>query len=158
MKRTYIQIKTRQNLFRTVANTAWLYPESDIKTALANTTYSYEYTEDSIICPNLTSLIGVYTDIFNQTAISQPIGNPGFTLGVGTLLKDMGRELQFLLTNGELIVKWRLVQQLTPQTNIIPDPGNSPNETIGYITVFNSYGNVDGYNAGLDDVQIVRLG
>jgi len=70
----------------------------------------------------------------------------------------MGRELQFLLTNGELIVTWRLVQQLTPQTNIIPSPGSSPNETIGYITVFNSYGDVAGYNAGLDDVQIVRLG
>ena len=158
MKRTYIQLKTRQNLFRTVLNTAWLYPESDIKIALASTTYPYKYTEDSIICPNLTALIGVYTDIYNQTTISQPNGNVGFSLGAGTLLKDMGRELKFMLTNGVVIITWRLVQQLTPQTNIIPSPGNSPNETIGYITIFNSYGNGDGYAAGLDDVQVVRLG
>lgn len=160
IRRTYSQIKPRANSFITVLNTAWLYPQVDVNAALQTTTYKYTYNGIIISCPTLTDLIGVYTDIYDQTTISQPIGNQGYTLGAGTLLEDMGREIQFCITGGEVVVIWRLVKQRTPQSpaTVIPSPGNSPNDTIGFITTFCSYGNGIGYNAGLDDVQVVRLG
>ena len=161
MRRTYSQIKSRKNTFITILNTAWLYPEADVKAGLALTSYSYDYTGDAIICPTLADLIGVYTAIYDKTVISQPIGNVGFSIGVRTLLEDMGHELRFCLTGGEVVIVWRLVKQLTLQsTEVIPSPGNSPNETVGYITTFCSYGNGTngGYSVGLDDVQVVRLG
>ena len=160
--RKYSQVKTRQNLFITVANTSWIYPTADIKAGLAATTYKYTYDGNFIICPNMTSLIGVYNDIYNQTTVSQPSGNVGFSLGAGTLLEDMGKEIHFKLSTGELVLTWRLVKQLTPQqpATVIPVPGNSPNLTVGYITTFVSYGSGTngGYANNLDDVQVLRLG
>jgi len=160
MRRTYSQVKTRKSCFRTILNTAWIYPEADVIAGLATTQEPHEYTGDSIICPTLGNIIGIYTDIYNKTTESQPIGNVGFTIGIGTLLEDMGRELRFCLTDGQVVVVWRLVKQLTPQSpaTVIPDPGNSPNETVGYITTFCSYGGNIGYNVGLDDVMVIRVG
>lgn len=160
--RKYSQVKTRQNLFITVLNTSWLYPTADIKAGLETTTYKYTYDGNFITCPNMTSLIGVYNDIFIKTTVSQPTGNPGFSLGVGTLLEDMGKEIHFKLSTGELVLTWRLVKQLTPQqpATVIPTPGNSPNLTVGYTTTFVSYGSGTngGYANNLDDVQVLRLG
>ena len=160
MRRAYSQIKPRANTFITVLDTAWLYPEADIAAALKTTTYKYTYDGNLITCPTLDDIIGVYEDIFNRTTVTQPVGNVGYTLGAGTLLEDMGREIQFCLTNGEVVVIWRLVKQLTPQSpaTVIASPGNSPNGTIGFVTTFCSYGNGAGYAVGLDDVQVVRLG
>ena len=109
----------------------------------------------------MTNLIGVYTAIFAQTAISQPIGNDGFTVGVGTFLADLGSELRFALEGGAVVILWRLVKQLSPQTTPpIATPGNSPDGTIGYVTTFVSLGNGagGGYAAGLDDALVVRVG
>ena len=160
--RKYSQVKTRQNLFITVSNTSWLYPAADIKAGLATTTYKYTYDGNFITCPNMTSLIGVYNDIFIKTTVSQPTGNAGFSLGVGTLLEDMGKEIHFKLSTGELVLTWRLVKQLTPQlpATVIPVPGNSPNLTVGYTVTFVSYGSGTngGYANNLDDVQVLRLG
>jgi hypothetical protein len=109
----------------------------------------------------MADLIGVYTDIYNRTTITQPIGNLGFTLGVGTLLEDMGKELRFRLEDGLVVIVWRLVKQLTPQSpaTVILVPGNSPNETVGFVTSFCSFGSGagGGYSKGLDDVMILRI-
>jgi hypothetical protein len=162
MRRTYAKIKLRANNFRTIINTAWMYPEANVTAALKTTTYKYKYVGNIITCPTIGDIIGVYNDIYIKTTISQPTGNVGFSLGVGTLLEDMGREIQFCLTSGEVVIRWRLVKQLTPQapSTVIPVPGNSPNETIGYITTFCSYGGGvnGGYSVGLDDVLLVRVG
>jgi len=162
MRRAYSQIKPRANTFITVLDTAWLYPEADVTAALKTTTYKYKYVGNIITCPTLDDIIGVYEDIFNRTTVTQPVGNVGYTLGAGTLLEDMGREIQFCLTNGEVVVIWRLVKQLTPQSpaTVIASPGNSPNGTIGFVTTFCSYGDGTngGYSVGLDDVMVVRLG
>ena len=162
MRRTYSEIKPRKNNFITVLNTAWLYPEADVKAGLASTTYKHVYDGKLIVCPTLADIIGVYTDIYNKTVISQPVGNMGFTLGVGTFLEDMGHEIRFCLTGGQVVVVWNLVKQLTPQSpsTVIPNPGNSPNQTIGYTTTFCSYGNGTGggYAIGLVDVMVVRTG
>jgi hypothetical protein len=163
MRRTYSQIKQEKSLFVTIINTTWLYPESDITLALANTTYRYTFDGGFIICPDLTNLIGVYGDIFNRTAVSQPVDNSGFTLGVGTLLEDMGKEIRFKLDGGETVIVWRLVRQLTPQqgATVIPVRGNSPNGTIGYVTTFLSYGTVPSSGPAfnvLDDVHVLQIG
>jgi hypothetical protein len=161
MMRQYSQIKARKNNYITILNTAWLYPPIYVKSGLASTTFKYVYSGDLIICPTMNDLIGVYSDIYSMTTIAQPNGNVGFTVGEGTLLEDMGDELRFCLTNGQVIIVWRLVKQLTLQSiAVIPVAGNSPNETIGYVTTFCSYGNGTGggYVSGLDDVQVVRLG
>ena len=162
MRRTYSQIKPRKNNFITILNTAWLYPEADVTAGLATTTFSHTFDGTNIICPTLTDIIGVYNYIYDKTTISQPVGNVGYSVGAGTLLEDMGREIRFCLTGGQVVIIWRLVKQLTPQkpSLVIPDGGNSPNNTIGYITTFSSYGNGanGGYSVGLDDVMIIRTG
>lgn len=162
MRGTYSQIKTRGSNFISVVNTAWLYPEADVKSDLATTTYKHTFDGDFISCPTLNDIIGLYTDIYAKTTISQPIGNEGYSIGVGTLLEDMGQELRFRLSGGEVVVIWRLVKQLTPQkpSTVLNNPGNSPNNTIGYTTTFCSYGNGanGGYSVGLDDVMVIRTG
>lgn len=139
--RPIAQISNRSSNFLTVNNTVFLYPQYDIDIALSNTTYKYTYDGTNIVCPDLVNLYGVYEDIVNQTLVSQPIGNAGFSLGVGTSLQDLGKELQFVLSGGQVVMKWRLVKQLTPQLPYfyIPNPGNSPADTIGYVMVFAAY-------------------
>lgn len=162
MRRTYSQIKPRKNNFITILNTAWLYPEADVTAGLATTTFSHTYDGGVITCPTLADIIGVYTDIYNKTTVSQPVGNVGFSVGAGTLLEDMGHEIRFTLATGQVVVIWRLVKQLTPQNpaTVIPVRGDSPNGTIGYVTTFCSYGNGTGggYSVGMDDVQVIRVG
>jgi hypothetical protein len=164
MRRNYSQIKPRRNNYVTVIDTTWLYPEINITRALATTTYKYTYDGDFITCPDIASIAGVYDAIWNSTAVSQPVGtNPGYSLGVGTLLEDYGKELRFRLTSGQVIIVWRLVKQLTPQepATVIPVPGNStPNGTIGYITTFISYGRaaLSPYPSTFDDVNLVKSG
>jgi len=143
---------------QTILNTAWLYPISDVTAALATTTYPHTFDGDNIVVPNMAAFIGIYADIFARTAVSQPAGNPGYTLGVGTMLEDLGQEIRFILTSGQIIMLWRNVRQLTPQTNsFIPSPGNSPPDTIGFITTFASYGNKPP-SIDTDTVQVVRIG
>jgi hypothetical protein len=162
MRRNYSQIKPQRNNFVTVINTTWLYPEINITRALATTTFKHTYDGDFITCPDIASIAGIYDDIFNSTAVSQSVGNVGYSLGVGTLLEDQGKELRFRLTSGQVIIVWRLVKQLTPQNpvHVIPAPGNSPNGTIGFITSYLSYGRAANtpYPSVFDDVNIVKSG
>jgi hypothetical protein len=162
MRRNYIQIKPRHTNFVTVIDTTWLYPEVNVAAALATTTYKHTYDGDFITCPDIASIAGIYGDIYNSTAISQPINNSGYSLGVGTLLENLGKELRFRLTNGNVIVVWTLVKQLTPQgpATVILVPGDSPNETIGFVTTYLSYGkaSLSPYTGILDDVNVVTTG
>lgn len=131
------QIPSYAKNYRTIVNTMWLYPQTDLEKALATTTYKYTFDGTFIICPDMYNLRGLYSDIFAQTAISQPIGNTGFSLGVGTYLENFGKEIVFQVPNGTTVIKWKLVKQITPQTvDYISNPGNSPDDTVGYITVF----------------------
>ena len=127
----------RYKSFVTITNTVWLYPTADTEYALTGTTYSYTRNGNTLTFTDQNSLIAVYLEIFNRTAVTQPIGNVGYTLGVGTKLKDIGDELYFKINN-TLMVTWRLVEQITNQ-NDIPAGGDSPNGTIGYATVFENW-------------------
>ena len=163
MNRAYSQNKPRRNNYVTVIDTTWLYPEINVTRALATTTFRHTYDGDFITCPDIASIAGIYDAIFNSTAVSQPIDNAGYSLGVGTLVEDQGKELRFRLTSGQVIIVWRLVKQLTPQKpeTVIPNPGNStPNGTIGYITTFISYGRaaLSPNPSTFDDVNIVTTG
>lgn len=137
----YSQINPNYGFYRTIINTVWLYPQNDIDIALKNTVYKYSYDGVFIICPNMSNLIGLYNDIYLQTAISQPNDNQGFSLGVGTMCQNFGRTIYWQTIDGNTVIEWRLVQQITPQSNtFIPVPGNSPTGTVGYLTIFNPIG------------------
>lgn len=129
---------------------------SDIQAALSATTIPYTFDGTILSTDSLADLILLYTEIFNQTAISQPVGNTGFSLGAGSQLEDMGNEIVWQIKGGLEVIKWRLMRQLTPQlpATVIPSPGNSPNGTIGYGTVWVAYRNYP----QLDEVMVVRVG
>ena len=161
MARGYAQISSRKKFMLTQVNTVWIYPQADIDTALAATTFPYTFDGAILKCPTINDLRGVYTDIYNATTVTQPVGNVGYTLGVGTLLEYMGRDIRLCIGDGSVIVIWRLVRQLTPQqAGVIPVLGNSPNGTIGYVTTFCSYGNgaTGGYTNGFDDAIVANIG
>jgi hypothetical protein len=159
VQRSYSQIPPRMKYLRTVINTMWLYPIADINAALATTTYTYTFDGTNIVCPDYTNLRGIYLDIYLQTAVSQPDGsNPGYTLGVGTALEDLGEEI-FLKVGTQIWIHWRNMRQLTPQSpSNIPSPGNSPPDTIGYTTVFTSYGLNNPDPPVFDQAYVVRVG
>jgi hypothetical protein len=140
-QRAFSQLNPNYNYYRTFVNTVWLYPQSDIAIAMASTTYTFTFDGTFIICPDMTNLLGLYNEIYLQTAISQPIGNPGFTLGVGTFCQNFGKTIIWQAPNGNTVLKWQLVQQITPQTtDYIPAPGSSPDNTVGYLTTYNPIG------------------
>ena len=154
-QRTFAQIPANRGYYRTIANTMWLYPMVDIERAMATTTYTYTFDGTNIVCPDMSNLVGLYGDIYQQTRISQPNGNEGFTLGVGTSLQNFGKTLYWQTPNGNLVIKWQLVQQLTDQSNAyLPSPGNSPPRTTGFITTYNT----EGSTAILDGAYVVLNG
>lgn len=141
----------------TIIDTAWLYPIADIQTALRNTSRPYTFDGTNIVVADWTTFIALYSDIFDQTAITQPVGNVGFSLGVGTMLEDRGKSIYFKLPSGLILLQWQLVKQLTRQVpGAIPSPGSSPDGTIGYVTVYTSYPRVSGLP--IDNVMVARLG
>lgn len=138
----YSQVNPNYGFYRTIVNTVWLYPQGDIDKALLNTSAKFTYDGVFIICPDMNNLLTLYYNIFEQTAISQPVGNVGFSLGVGTMCQNFGRSIYWKLEDtSDYLIKWQLVQQITPQTtDNIPVPGNSPEGTVGYLTTFNPIG------------------
>lgn len=155
-------IPPRIGSFITIINTVYLYPIADIKRAFALTSLPVTIDGSRILCPTLQDIYSFYYEVFVQTAISQPVGNNGFSLGVGTQLDDLGKELIWQLTSGQEVIRMRLVRQLTPQSpaTVIPVPGDSPNGTIGYVVSFVSLGKdaISQSGGNLDPVLIVRTG
>lgn len=137
--REFKQLSANIGYYRTVKDTMWLYPIDDIEKAFSNTSYQYIFDGTHIICPNLSNLVGLYSDIYQQTTISQPLGNQGYSLGVGTFLQNFGKTLYWQAPNGNTIIKWQLVQQITEQSTL-PVPANSPQGTVGYVTIYNTQG------------------
>lgn len=126
----------------TVGDTTWIYPIEYVERALTTTIIPHTYDGVNIVCNDVSGVINLYSEIFNLTAIAQPVGNTGFSLGVGTLLQDYGREIFFRNVRGDFFIHWRNVKQLSPQTTPpVNVPGNSPVDTIGFVTVNASYNN-----------------
>jgi hypothetical protein len=156
MNGEYDQIPPRVAYFLTIVNTAWIYPMSDLQYVLDRTTIPYTFDGTFLVVDNLANLVLLYGEVYNRTAVTQPVGNPGYSLGVGTQLEDMGNEIIWQVQDGLQVIRWRLMRQLTPQlpATVIPAPGNSPNGTIGYGTTWVAYGNYP----SLDEVMFVRVG
>jgi hypothetical protein len=146
----------RAEFYRTVTDTAYLYPIADINTALRVTQQSYKRVGNVIIVPNITVLDALCYDIYYQTTLSNPGSNPGYSLGRYTSLQDMGQELVFQLENGSTALIWRNVLQLSPQSTMPPGHrGDSKDGTIGYLPVFTAFGGLSG---NIDPVRVVRTG
>lgn len=143
----------------TIIDTNWIYPPNEVDVVLQQTTVPYHREGNVITCSTFNQIVQLLTDIYNYTTTTQPIGNVGYSLGVGTSLKDMGREVVWKLSSGETVLIWRLVKQMTPQEpyTVIPVPGNSPMGTIGYLTVFTSWANSNRPNIYVDGVLVARI-
>jgi hypothetical protein len=147
------QIPPRLRYLRTVINTAWLYPRSNIDVALSTTTQAVTYDGRSTIVGSVDALRTLAGEIFENTAAELP--SQGFNIGVGTLLEDLGQELTFYLPDGCVYLTWRLVRQLTVQGSL-PSGGASPAGTVGFLPVFVAQGNIVG--DVIDPVRVVRIG
>ena len=97
-----------------------------------------------MVFQDMASLYEFYGQVFMRTAVSQPVGNVGYSMGVGTRLKDLGVTVTWHLVSGLKVVTWRLVEQLTGQEDL-PSGGDSPLGTIGFVTIYADWNN-DGSN------------
>lgn len=141
----------------------------DIEAALATTVIPYTFDGTNLIVASLPDLNDIYYQCWYQTTLSQPIGNTnppnspaspanqGYSIGVGTILEDIGKSIYWKLTTGETIIHWRLVKQISPQTSLpIADRAYSPVGTAGYITTWTSVSTQPVSNA--ECANLVRLG
>jgi hypothetical protein len=158
-QRSFKQIPTHFPMYRSVLNTTWIYPINNIQDALKISTNYTSFDGTNIIVPSISNFIALAYEIWYQTSLSQPINNAGYSCGVGTLFQDFGKTIEFKLPGGEVIARWALIKQLSPQTTPpIPTPGDSPNGTIGYIYIFGAYGtSTDIGSSDVDTMLVVRV-
>jgi hypothetical protein len=151
--------------YTTHTNTAYLYPQSVLDHVLAGTTYSFTRNGDDIIVADLTDFIGLYLEVVDWSLQVQPVGNPGYTLGVGTKLRARrnAKTLNWIIGD-RVTVKWVLVTQVTRQSDLpFGVGGSSPDGTIGYTTTFTDYPAPYGNTSGTQphpylDVDFVNEG
>jgi hypothetical protein len=143
-------------------NTAWIYPQLDLDTTVSNInsnnllgTQSFGFTYSEInftkvddynyTFPTLDDAINFYLEMVTQTSVTQPSGNSGFSLGVGTILRSRRNpKLVFKLESGITIVEFLLMTQITSQSTLPVGVGaNSPDGTIGWGPVYLDW-NADG--------------
>jgi hypothetical protein len=135
----------------------------DIEYVLSTTAIPYSRVGDVITCADISGCIALANAIFLRTADVQPLNNQGYALGTGTLLADRGNNLFLKLPSGETVIQYRLFKQITPQQSPpLPSPaGDTPNGTIGYGIVFESFG-INAGTAGelyyIDPIRFVRVG
>jgi hypothetical protein len=153
MRRFAAQIPARGRYLRTVIDTAWLYPRSNIDAALAATSQPVTYDGGETIVGSVAALTAVAGEIWANTEAEFP--DQGFNIGVGSLLEDLGQKLTFCLPNGLVFLEWRRVRLLTDQTSL-PVGGAAPVGTEGFLPVFVAPGNIVG--AAFDPVRVVRTG
>jgi hypothetical protein len=133
---------TTPPLWLTVTDTAYLYPIQDINTAAAATEIEFTRIDNRFIFNTLADLDTFYYEVWQQTALSQPTGNTGYTMGVGTGLTGSFDELFLDLANGTRIVVWQLMTMTTSQSAVLVG-GNAPDGTVGYGSVYTDL-NADG--------------
>lgn len=139
----------------TIINTSWLYPLADYNYILEETSIPYTIEDNRVVFDNITDLYNFYEAVYFKTAESQPIGNVGYSLGVGTHLKSLEQEIHLELSSGLRIVTWSLCKQLTPQSDL-PSGGNSPDDTIGYTPTYTDWtqdGEQDPLTLGPEDLE-----
>ncbi len=125
----------------TYYDTAYLYPHINVDPVISQykgLSPSLVQQDNVLIFSNLSHLYNFFEACYLSTADSQPVGNAGYSLGVGTILKDLGETLHLDLGSGLRIITWRLVEQITDQDSL-PTGGDSPNRTIGFIPIYSDW-------------------
>jgi hypothetical protein len=122
----------------TIIDTIWIYPIADLEFVLENTTVQFIRDGNNFIFSSLNDIINFYGEVYNRTTISQPVGNLGYSLGVGTILQGTRDRIFFKLDTGLIVIEWLLMKQITSQSDL-PSGGNSPDGTIGYGSIYNDY-------------------
>jgi hypothetical protein len=124
--------------WNTVIDTIWLYPISDVNSALEDIRISdpsMVEVGNKIIFTDSDKLYDFFDATFVKTSTSAGGSGDGYSLGVGTKLQDLGNTIHLELSNGLRMVTWRLVRQITPQSEVAVG-GNSPDDTIGYVVIY----------------------
>ena len=131
-----------------VIDTNWIYPKVDLEYVEATVpglspSISFTRTGNVLSFPTLNDLVAFYDAVYLRTEVSQPIGNPGFSVGVGTVVRaKMNDKIIWKLDSGITVVEWVLMYQITSQSTL-PSGGNSPDGTVGYGTIYCDW-NLDG--------------
>ncbi len=130
-------------------DTIWLYPQADLDTHIAtyevsgnvytkglspSVTFTKNGNEYSFV--SIEALVYFYEEVYNYTAISQPLGNAGYSLGVGTRTRARRQDrITLKLDSGIKVIEWALMTQLTSQSSL-PVGGNSPDGTVGWANIY----------------------
>ena len=131
-----------------VIDTNWIYPKIDLQYVIdtspgLSSSIPFTYTGNVLSFPTLNDLVLFYSEVYLRTEVSQPVGNPGFSLGVGTRMRaKMNDRIIWKLDSGIKVVEWVLMTQLTSQSTLQVS-GNSPDGTVGYGTIYCDW-NLDG--------------
>jgi hypothetical protein len=144
--------------WKTVLDTIWLYPVADVNSVLEDFRESSPpivEEDERIVFEDIDHLYDFYNDVCDSTNVAQPVGNVGYSLGIGTRLRDLGITVHLELASGLKVVTWRLVKQLTSQADL-PVGGDSPDDTIGFILIYCDW-NQDGFQDALN-LNPVSLG
>jgi len=124
--------------WKTVLDTIWLYPVADVNSVLEdfrNSSPAIVEEDKRIVFEDIDHLYDFYNEVYESTEVAQPVGNVGYSLGVGTRLRDLGITVHLELASGLRVVTWRLVEQLTSQSDL-PVGGDSPDGTIGFVLIY----------------------
>ena len=132
-------------------NTMWLYPQADLDTHIATYIVSGNtYQSAPGLSPSVTftrngnvfsfatvaEIVTFFGEVYLVTEVSQPVGNLGFSCGVGTRTRARRQDRLILqLNSGIKIVEWALMTQLTSQSSL-PAGGNSPDGTVGWSNIY----------------------
>ena len=132
--------------FISIVDTIWLYPQVDLDyvTGIApGLTISFTKSENTYTFETFLDLTNFYDQLFISTEVNQPIGNIGYSLGVGTITRARrNQKLYFRLESGITVVEFHLMTQITDQSDL-PSGGDSPNGTIGWGLTYCDW-NLDG--------------
>ena len=132
--------------FISIVDTIWLYPQVDLDyvTGIApGLSISFTKSENTYTFETFLDLTNFYDQLFISTEVNQPIGNVGYSLGVGTITRSRrNKKLYFRLESGITVVEFHLMTQITDQSDL-PSGGDSPNGTIGWGLTYCDW-NLDG--------------
>jgi hypothetical protein len=117
--------------------TTWLYTVTSVKVAFEEVGLA---ENNKVVFSNMADLYNFYEKAFLKTAEEQPVGNVGYSLGAGTILRDLGTTIDLHLDSGLKVITWRMVEQITSQANISIG-GNSPDGTIGFVCIYADWDN-----------------
>lgn len=134
--------------FISIVDTIWLYPQVDLDyvTRIApglSPSISFTKSGNTYTFETFSDLTNFYDQLYLSTAVNQPTGNEGYSLGVGTITRaKSNQKLYFKLESGITVVEFHLMTQITNQSDL-PSGGDSPNGTIGWGLTYCDW-NLDG--------------